>query len=119
MAAPVAVSHGPAGSIAGVNVLGAETIGAGALVAGSIEENALGPETSGIGLGAGPTGIGLSPPLPISTEPKGIPAAEAPPGDAVDIADDTAAPLVELVVHVPDAGVPPGSGIPIVIPPPS
>jgi hypothetical protein len=56
--------------------------------------------------------------LLVSTEPNGIPAGEIAPGDAIDIADDEAA-AVELVPHVPDGGMLPGNGIPIVIPPPS
>ena len=76
----------------------------------------LGPATSGIGLGIGLTGIGLRPALVVSTEPNGIPAGEAPPGDGVDIADDDAVPPVELV---PQFAVLPGNGIPIANPPPS
>jgi hypothetical protein len=70
-------------------------------------------------LGTGPTGIGLSPPLLVSTDPNGIPAVEPLAGNPVDIADDEGALPVELVSHVPDVGVMPGNGIPIVIPPPS
>jgi hypothetical protein len=102
-----------------VNVLGAEIIGGDAPRVGAIAGNALDPATSGIGLGIGLTGTGLSPPLLISTEPIGIPAAEPLPGDEVDIADDDAALPVALVSHVPDDAMPPGNGIPIVIPPPS
>jgi hypothetical protein len=69
-----------------------------------------------MGLGTGPTGIGLRPALPVSTEPNGIPTGEAPPGDGVDIADDDAVPVVGLV---PQFAVLPGNGIPIAIPPPS
>jgi hypothetical protein len=77
------------------------------------------PATRGIGFDIGPTGTGLSPPLPISTEPIGIPTEEPRPGDTIDIADDDAAAPVELVPHVPDVSVLPGNGIPIVNPPPS
>jgi hypothetical protein len=73
----------------------------------------------GIGLDTGPPGIGLRPPLVISTEPRGIPAGAPPPGEVVDVADEDTAPPEELVSHAPDAGVLPGNGIPTVIPPPS
>jgi hypothetical protein len=73
---------------------------------------------SGIGLGIGLVGTGLSPPLPISTEPRGIPEGEPRPGVEVDIAED-AVLLVEPVPHVATVVVPLGDGIPIVIPPPS
>jgi hypothetical protein len=44
---------------------------------------------------------------------------EPRPPDAVDIADDDTAAPAGLVSHVPDVGMLPGNGIPIVIPPPS
>jgi hypothetical protein len=71
---------------------------------------------TGMGLGTGLTGIGLRPAFVVSTEPNGIPTGEAPPGDGVDIADDDAVPLVELV---PQLAVLPGNGIPVANPPPS
>jgi hypothetical protein len=49
-----------------------------------IEGLTLDPATRGIGFDIGLTGAGLSPPLPISTEPIGIPAEEPRPGDAID-----------------------------------
>jgi hypothetical protein len=91
--------------------LGAATIGAD--VAGAIGETAPDPATSGIGLDIGPIGIGLIPESPVSTEPNGIPAGEAPPGDGVGSAGDEAILLAELVPQLP------GNGIPIVIPAPS
>jgi hypothetical protein len=94
---------------------GAAIMGGDEAGAAVIEGNAPDPEASGIGL----TGTGLRPPLPISTEPIGIPAVAPRPPDAVDIADDDTAPPAELVPHVPDVGMLPGNGIPIVIPPPS
>ena len=93
---------------AGVNVLGSASIGEAAAGAVVIKGKALDPATGGIG----PTGTGLSPALLVSTEPNVIPAA-------IDIADDDAVPPVELVSQVPDGGMLPGNGIPIVIPPPS
>jgi hypothetical protein len=76
----------------------------------------------GYGLGVGTTGAALTPALPISTEPNGIPVRAAPPGDTDGIAADDAA-LLELVPHVPEVAAPPGSDVPvpvpIAIPPPS
>jgi hypothetical protein len=97
---------GPGAEIAGTYVAGA------AIVDGA-------PVTSGIGMTAGLSGNGLSPPLPVSTEPIGIPEGEPPPVVAVDIAADDAVPLVELVSHGAVVVVPLGNGVPIVIPPPS
>jgi hypothetical protein len=82
---------------------------------------ALIPIVDGIGLGVGTIGAALTPPLPISTEPIGIPARETPPGDADDVtADDEALPL-EVVPHVPDVDALPGNDppVPAPIPPPS
>lgn len=98
----------PGNAIVGVDELGA----------GDNAGSVLDPESSGIGLGAKAAGIGLSPPPPISTEPMGILAGEAPDGDGVEIAEDAVA-SAEAVPHDPDAGMPPGGGAPIVIPPPS
>jgi hypothetical protein len=112
---PVA-THGPPIPTAGVNALGAKTVGADEAGAGTTEGLGPDPMTSGMGLGIGLTGIGLRPALPVSKEPNGIPTGEAPPGDGVDIADDDAVPVVGLV---PQFAVLPGSGIPIAIPPPS
>jgi hypothetical protein len=76
----------------------------------------------GYGLGVGTTGAALTPALPISTEPNGIPVRAAPPGDTDGIAADDAA-LLELVPHVPEVAAPPGSDVPvpapIAVPPPS
>jgi hypothetical protein len=44
---------------------------------------------------------------------------EPTPGVTVDIVEDDAVPTVELASQLPDVGMLPGSGIPIVIPPPS
>jgi hypothetical protein len=63
---------------------------------------------------------GLTPALPISNEPNGIPVRAAPPGVTGDVAaiDDA---LLLVVPHGPDAAVLPGIDIPapIPIPPPS
>ncbi len=71
------------------------------------------------GTGGAPIGAVLSPPLPISTEPNGIPARETPPGDEEDVAVDDDALLPETVpqevVALPGNGVP----VPIPNPPPS
>jgi hypothetical protein len=107
--------HGPAIPVVGMARLGNEIVGVIGLAAGSMLDS----ESIGIGLGARPVGSGLSPPPPISTEPRGIPTREVPPGDVVDIVDDMVVAPVELVSQVPDAGMPPVGGIPIVIPPPS
>jgi hypothetical protein len=115
---PIA-AHGPPTPTAGLNVLDAETTGGDAAGAVVIGEEALDPATSGMGLGTGLTGSGLSPELVVSTEPNGIPAGEAPPSDGVAIADDEAVPVVELVPQLAELAVLPGNGIPIAIPPPS
>jgi hypothetical protein len=72
-------------------------------------------------LGPGTTGIGLTPPLPISNEPNGIPARAAPPGVVGDVAAKDEALLPEVVLPVPDIAVLPGmdAPVPIPIPPPS
>ncbi len=66
-----------------------------------------------------PIGAVLSPALPISTEPNGIPARETPPGDEDDIAvDDDALPpeaVPQEVTTLPGNGVP----VPSPNPPPS
>jgi hypothetical protein len=73
------------------------------------------PIVEGFGLGVGTTSNGLTPALPISTEPNGIPVRGRPPGDA----DDVAALVVELVPQAPDIAALPGSDVPVPVPPPS
>jgi hypothetical protein len=75
------------------------------------------PIAEGFGPGVGTTSNGLTPALPISTEPNGIPARGRPPGDAGDVA----ALVVELVPQAPDIAALPGSDVParVPVPPPS
>jgi hypothetical protein len=70
----------------------------------------------GNGLGVGTSGAGLTPALPISTEPNGIPGRVAPPGDREGIAVDDGALLLALVPHVPDMAAPPDSDVPVPAP---
>jgi hypothetical protein len=72
------------------------------------------PIVEGFGLGVGTTSNGLTPALPISTEPNGIPVRGRPPGDAGDVA----ALLVELVAQAPDNAALPGSDVPVPVPVP-
>jgi hypothetical protein len=75
----------------------------------------------GNGLGVATSGAALTPALPISREPNGIPAREPPPGEVGNVAaDEEATPLVP-VPHVPVIAVLPGNDapVPIPIPPPS
>jgi hypothetical protein len=81
--------------------------------------------SDGIGLramlGPGATTVGLTPPLPISKEPNGIPVRAAPPGVVGDVAAADEAMLLEVEPHGPDIAVLPGidTPVPIPIPPPS
>jgi hypothetical protein len=78
------------------------------------------PIVEGFGLGAGTTSNGLTPALPISTDPNGIPVRAAPPGEVGDVAADDEALLLELVPHVPEVAAPPGNvPVPAPSPPPS
>ena len=78
------------------------------------------PIVEGFGLGVGTTSNGLTPALPISTEPNGIPVRGAPPGEVGDVAADDEALLLELVPHVPEVAAPPGNvPVPTPSPPPS
>jgi hypothetical protein len=88
-------------------------------------EGGLAPIIGGIGLGrlgVGTTIIGLTPPLPISTEPKGIPVRARPPGVVGDVAAkdeglllEVVLPLVPGIAVLPDIDAP----FPIPNPPPS
>ena len=66
-------------------------------------------------------GSGLTPALPISNEPNGIPVRAAPPGVVGDVAATDEAMLLEVVPHGPDIAMLPGIDVPvpIAIPPPS
>jgi hypothetical protein len=79
------------------------------------------PIIEGFGLGVGTTSNGLTPALPISTEPNGIPVRAAPPGEVGDVAADNEALLLELVPQVPGVCALPGNDVPVPnpIPPPS
>ena len=72
-------------------------------------------------LGAGATTIGLTPPLPISKEPNGIPVRAAPPSVVGEVAPMDGALLLEAAPLVPDIAVLPGidAPLPIPMPPPS
>jgi hypothetical protein len=72
------------------------------------------PIVEGFGPGVGTTSNGLTPALPISTEPNGIPVRGRPPGDAGDVA----ALVVELVPQAPDIAALPGSDVPVPVPVP-
>jgi hypothetical protein len=65
--------------------------------------------------------IGLTPALPISNEPNGIPVRAAPPGVVGDVVVTDEAMLLEVVPHGPDIAVLPGIDVPVptAIPPPS
>jgi hypothetical protein len=75
------------------------------------------PIIEGFGLGVGTTSNGLTPALPISTDPNGIPVRAPPPGDADDVAADNEALL--LVPQAPEVAALPGNDVSIPIPPPS
>jgi hypothetical protein len=79
---------------------------------------AIGGSGLGARLGIGATIIGLTPPLPISKEPKGIPVRGAPPGVVGDVAAKDEALLLEVAPLVPDIAVLPGIGAPFPIPNP-
>jgi hypothetical protein len=71
----------------------------------------------GNGLGVGTTGAALTPALPISVEPNGIPIRAAPPDG---VATDDGVLVLALVPHAPVAALPgKDAPVPIVIPPPS
>jgi hypothetical protein len=79
------------------------------------------PIVEGFGLGVGTTSNGLTPALPISTEPNGIPVRAIPPGSAEGVAADNEAPPLELVPQVSEVAALPGNDVPVPnpIPPPS
>jgi hypothetical protein len=82
------------------------------------------PSVDDDALGVGTTINGLTPALPISTEPNGIPVRTAPEGDGDDIAedDDDTVPLVPQIAAVPvllDTGIPMSVPVPMVVPVPT
>jgi hypothetical protein len=77
------------------------------------------PMVDGYGLGAGTAVNRLTPALPISTAPNGIPVRATPPGGADDVAADNEGLPLELVPQVPGVGALPGNDVSIPIPPPS
>jgi hypothetical protein len=83
----------------------AET-GAGGARVGVVGTSVLGPTVPVMGnaLGSGTAGAELTPRLPISTDPNGIPVRAAPPGamGAVDVGVEDAAMLLEPEPHIPD-----------------
>ena len=80
--------------------------GGGAIV-GTVGANGVGPTKPTIGdtVGAGTAGVALTPRLPISNEPNGIPVRAAPPGavGAVEVGVDDDATLLEPEPHIPDS----------------
>jgi hypothetical protein len=74
-------------------------------------------------LGVGTTISGLTPALPISTEPNGIPVRVAPEGDGDHIAEDDdpvpPVPQIAVVAALLDTVVPPSIPAPVVVPVPA
>ncbi len=66
-------------------------------------------------LGTGTTTNGLTPALPTSTEPIGIPVRAMPPGDVGDIVGADEALLLELVPQIAEL---PGNDVPVPVPTP-
>jgi len=91
------------------------------MVGAAVEHGMPLPIVDGYGLGVGTTSNGLTPALPISMEPNGIPVRAAPPGDADDVAADNEALPLELVPQAPDIAALPGNDVPapVPVPPPS
>jgi hypothetical protein len=86
----------------------------GEVVAGIVGASELGPTLLTVGntLGTGTAGVELTPRLPISNDPNGIPVRAPPPGvlGEVDVGADDAARLLEPEPHIPD--VPDVSSVP-------
>jgi len=100
-ALPIPALPTPPVAVHAVLVVGGETVG---IVGG----NELGPTVPTVGNTpvVGTAGAELTPRLPISIEPKGIPVRAAPPGVVgivdVDVGVDDDAMLVEPEPHIPD-----------------
>lgn len=90
--------------------------------------------TLGDTVSVGTAAAELTPRLPISVEPNGIPVRAAPPGVVGDVGVEDAAMLLEPAPHIPDmpevCGIPEvsdipdvaavaGAAVPVTIPPPS
>jgi hypothetical protein len=80
---------------------------AGGAIVGTVGANGVGPTKPTIGdtVGVGTAGVALTPRLPISNEPNGIPVRAAPPGavGAVEVGVDDDATLLEPEPHIPDS----------------
>jgi hypothetical protein len=87
--------------------------GGGAIV-GTVGANGVGPTKPTIGdtVGVGTTGDALTPRLPISNEPNGMPVRATPPGvvGVVAVGDDDEITLLEPEPHIPD--IPAVSSVP-------
>jgi hypothetical protein len=94
-----------------VDVVVGEVVGKTVGVVGANELGAMVP-TKGNTLVSGTAGVELTPRLPISKDPSGIPVRAPPPGVVgdVDVGLDDAAMLLEPEPHVPD--IPEVSSIP-------
>ena len=81
---------------------------------GIVGSTALGP-TVGATVGVGTAGVALTPRLPISIEPNGIPVRATPPGavGVVEVGVDDEATLLEPEPHIPD--IPAVSNVPEVV----
>ena len=84
---------------------------------GIVGSTALGPTvpTTGDTVGVGTAGVALTPRLPISIEPNGIPVRARPPGavGVVEVGVDDDATLLEPEPHIPD--IPAVSNVPEVL----
>ena len=86
----------------------------GAVIVGIVGSTALGPTvpTTGDTVGVGTAGVALTPRLPSSIEPNGIPVRARPPGavGVVEVGVDDDATLLEPEPHIPD--IPAVSNVP-------
>ena len=89
----------------------------GAVIVGIVGSTALGPTvpTTGDTVGVGTAGVALTPRLPSSIEPNGIPVRARPPGavGVVEVGVDDDATLLEPEPHIPD--IPAVSNVPEVL----
>jgi len=98
-----AVPVGPLIPVIPVEIAGTVLV-AGDVTAGMVGTNALGPTAPTIGdtVSVGTAAAELTPRLPTSVEPKGIPVRAAPPGATGDVGVDDEAMLLEPDPHIPD-----------------